>query len=877
MAPIHKKRISVGPQPVTSGFTPGFIPSDYSYLQRSHSLVTPTRRNIPRGLAPHSTLDRPTSNPQHTPSKDSNNFSLHPSDSLPSPRLARADMDLQTIEELVAQLPPNPKLWTPSQVALYLTHVLGLTPKPVVEDVTNYVRRSRMGGKVFMRLREKDLESEGLNLKWRKLMIEAVKKLRRDCLKGKLWGYEGGLSWPRQDDTEIPDDVAADEEVEVKHRLPITAMGTLKRLRDKKAIRGMIFNFENVRQESKEDEEGGFATFGGGKGLKKSNSSHSYSSSDEQSPRVQMAPIYGKGFVKSRAESFTSLNDLEHHSNRKEFTKEELEHWFGSLSDQEAEALANELQEDEELQHSDSEEDLSNLSSTSYSTHSSLSGESELCTPPPLAKATFALTPLKPEVVDAIVGDRFSSMDSSTSTCDDTRCVEPLHRDFLIDEEQDKSADQLQSLAQFRSGRANRYRGSTYEPEDIEALGLLVGDEEDNVKFETARKISGPPSYCEEEFEEESRPVKESRFAHDSIRVKRKDGGSTFVKDIFANVDAIELTKPISDHMRHMSAHEASGLSPYKAVGPSMSRKSSQRKHADGERSAMADLMEARVQEGRENNATFGRKGGAKNTQLTAMLKASGIYDGPNAATEALAEDGKKAEDESEWGITVSRKASRKGTLARNTAREKDGTASRMAELFTPAPPSCQLSEDNLKELEKTAVSSRDELLVPLTTFEPCDDGKGSIQKQSMVLVERKRFEALAKRMGVLESQLAQLEAASLPSLSELGSMSDRTGGKRSLDQVFAIPIAPMIETSQEEEEHIVTTSGDMTRTWSLPTLLGAIPSYGEYPWSFILPRSQTFSFTYPTLRLSSSDLALGLGAGIGFVILSEVMGRTRH
>lgn len=874
--------MSDGPPPVTSGFTPGFIPSDYSYLlQRSHSLVTPTRRNVPRGLVSLPSLDKQASIPLQTPSKGSSTSSLRTSssnsslaDSFSSPRLARSDMDLQTINDLVSQLPPNPKIWTPSQVALYLTHVLGLTPKPVVEDVTNYVRRSRMGGKVFMRLREKDLESEGLNLKWRKLMIEAVKKLRRDCLKGRIWGYEGGLSWPRQDDNNILDDVAADEEEAEVKRLPVTSMGTLKRLRDKKAIRGMIFNFENAQQESKEDEEGFVAL--GNSGIKRNSSSHSTGSSDEQSPRAQMAPIYGKGFVKSQAESFASLSDLAHHSKRKEFTKEELEHWFGSLSDQEAEALVNELQEDEELQQSDFEEDQGSTSNISHSTHSSISGESELSTPPPTIKATFGFTPLKLEVVDAIVG-QLSSAGSPTSTCN-TLCVEPLLcRDDMIDQEQDSSKEPSQSLAQFRTGmangRVNRYRGSTYEPEDIEALGFLVG-EEDDIKFGTARKISGPPSHCEEE-EEEAGPLKESCFAQDSIRVKKTDGASPFVRDLFANVEAVEATKPTSDYMRHMSAHEASGLSPYKAVSPSVSRKPSQRRHAEGERSALAELVEAKVEECKENNATFGRKG-AKSMQLTAMLKSSGIYDGPNAATDTLAEDGKKAEDESEWGVTVSRKASRKGTLARNAAREKDGVASRMAELFTPASPSCPLREDNLKQLERTAASSKDQLLVPLTTFEPSDDGKGSIRKQSMVLVERKKFEALARRMGVLESQLAQLEAASLPSLSELGSISDRDPATRTLDQVFAVPVIPTVGSLEKEEQQVGTTPEDATRSWSLPMLLGAIPSYGEHPWS----SSFFFAFRHsPYLSNSrlSSDLALGLGAGIGFVFLSEVMGKTRH
>jgi len=223
----------------SSAFSPGGpIPQGYSYLARSHSLVTPTRSR-PRGMdAPNqsgvvkepakasiplprsATTDsvlaannefkpRSTSRPlppiptSHSTSSTSGTGSNSPSP-LPSPSLAqgppprrsktlhsfpsnlneepgltRSQSDAETLEALVTQLPPNPKQWTPSQVAVYLSHVLGLTPRPIVEDVTAYVRRSRMGGRVFLRLREEDLEKEGLNLKWRGLMMEAVRKLRR--------------------------------------------------------------------------------------------------------------------------------------------------------------------------------------------------------------------------------------------------------------------------------------------------------------------------------------------------------------------------------------------------------------------------------------------------------------------------------------------------------------------------------------------------------------------------------------------------------------------------------------------------------------------------------------------------------------------------
>ncbi|KAE8257796.1 hypothetical protein A4X09_0g7882, partial [Tilletia walkeri] len=46
-----------------------------------------------------------------------------------------------------------------------------------------------------------------------------------------------------------------------------------------------------------------------------------------------------------------------------------------------------------------------------------------------------------------------------------------------------------------------------------------------------------------------------------------------------------------------------------------------------------------------------------------------------------------------------------------------------------------------------------EKLAVPLTMLAPAPDGKGSIKKRSMVLVDRRRFESLARRMGVLEEQ----------------------------------------------------------------------------------------------------------------------------
>jgi hypothetical protein len=97
-----------------------------------------------------------------------------------------------------------------------------------------------------------------------------------------------------------------------------------------------------------------------------------------------------------------------------------------------------------------------------------------------------------------------------------------------------------------------------------------------------------------------------------------------------------------------------------------------------------------------------------------------------------------------------------------------------------------------------------------------------------LVLVERKRFESLARRMGAMECQLADLEAASLPPLSDLGSMGEQSPTEqvsRALDDVFTIPELP--NRSKENDEDVSTEKNAANASrWSL---LGAIPSYGEH------------------------------------------------
>jgi hypothetical protein len=59
-------------------------------------------------------------------------------------------------------------MWTPSQLAQYLLTTLRFkfnqssetvpVPKPVAQDIANFVVRYKLNGRVFLRLQEKDIE-----------------------------------------------------------------------------------------------------------------------------------------------------------------------------------------------------------------------------------------------------------------------------------------------------------------------------------------------------------------------------------------------------------------------------------------------------------------------------------------------------------------------------------------------------------------------------------------------------------------------------------------------------------------------------------------------------------------------------------------------
>ncbi|KAM0790912.1 hypothetical protein ACM66B_004219 [Microbotryomycetes sp. NB124-2] len=191
-------------------------------------------------------------------------------DSLPpSPleSIMRVDTMKDKLEQELAELPPNPKLWLPSHLATYLAAHLSLHPV-LREDVTAFVRASRLSGRTFLRLRDSDLESLGVNIAWRKALNEARAKLRRESLCGRvMWGFEGGAcdlasptpasasaaggggkrpSHSRRGSIEVEGSDLSDDEGKEEWKR------SWRQLQGNRRVRGMVGKFEDVVEASRE-------------------------------------------------------------------------------------------------------------------------------------------------------------------------------------------------------------------------------------------------------------------------------------------------------------------------------------------------------------------------------------------------------------------------------------------------------------------------------------------------------------------------------------------------------------------------------------------------------------------------------------------------
>ncbi|KAF9650193.1 hypothetical protein BDM02DRAFT_3112428 [Thelephora ganbajun] len=110
-----------------------------------------------------------------------------------APPSTTPDLDVTPVK--LEDLPTNPKLWTPSQLSSYLTTALRVRsgeamslPLPVARDIATFVKESKINGRLFLRLCEQDLDQMGVNQLWKDALLTSSRNLRRNVLKGKIWG-----------------------------------------------------------------------------------------------------------------------------------------------------------------------------------------------------------------------------------------------------------------------------------------------------------------------------------------------------------------------------------------------------------------------------------------------------------------------------------------------------------------------------------------------------------------------------------------------------------------------------------------------------------------------------------------------------------------
>ncbi|CAG8558433.1 13449_t:CDS:2 [Funneliformis mosseae] len=88
---------------------------------------------------------------------------------------------------LPSELPSDPKRWSSSHVASYLTYCLRLHPPAIISDLVRYVEEdTTLTGRKFLRLKEEQLRQMQFNERWVKLIMIGIKELRREHLKGKI-------------------------------------------------------------------------------------------------------------------------------------------------------------------------------------------------------------------------------------------------------------------------------------------------------------------------------------------------------------------------------------------------------------------------------------------------------------------------------------------------------------------------------------------------------------------------------------------------------------------------------------------------------------------------------------------------------------------
>uniref|UniRef100_A0A1D1YBW7 UDP-N-acetylmuramoyl-L-alanyl-D-glutamate--2, 6-diaminopimelate ligase n=1 Tax=Anthurium amnicola TaxID=1678845 RepID=A0A1D1YBW7_9ARAE len=125
----------------------------------------------------------------HNPSKSRNNFHSLSLQNLssPPPTLKSTLKSPPLLPVTYPDLPSDPKRWSSSHVASYLTYCLRIYPPAIVSDLTRHIEEDvALTGRKFLRLKEEQLRQMNFNEGWIKLIMIGVKSLRRDHLKDKI-------------------------------------------------------------------------------------------------------------------------------------------------------------------------------------------------------------------------------------------------------------------------------------------------------------------------------------------------------------------------------------------------------------------------------------------------------------------------------------------------------------------------------------------------------------------------------------------------------------------------------------------------------------------------------------------------------------------
>ena len=141
--------------PLTS--TSSRSPTKHAHGYRGHRYSTSLTGELPYPLP--SPLPSPT-HPQRSESEDDALLRRPRADTLPT---YLADSNHTPSTEPKEDLPLNPKIWTPSQLSVYLTTALRVRsgerpPERVTHDIASWVRREGVGGRAFLRWTDEDLK-----------------------------------------------------------------------------------------------------------------------------------------------------------------------------------------------------------------------------------------------------------------------------------------------------------------------------------------------------------------------------------------------------------------------------------------------------------------------------------------------------------------------------------------------------------------------------------------------------------------------------------------------------------------------------------------------------------------------------------------------